>query len=165
MQRVRQRRPELRILEILGWIVFQMTLRDEKAEHATNRCERARHASRGNAGAAQRLEVANDVYALDAIELDGLIAEPVAEMPQIDVICGERVLGEPFLDREVIEKDRHVGDEVRRAFRLLSLDLSRFSLRCHSERSEQSGGWAVAPTPAQIPRYARDDIVATTSAM
>jgi hypothetical protein len=60
-----------------------MPLRDEEAKQSANCRERACYRTRRNAGAAQPLEVLDDVDALDALEIDALVAEPVAEVPQI----------------------------------------------------------------------------------
>src|SRR5438270_8287509 len=137
-----------------------MTLRDEKSEHPPNRCKCARHAARRNPGNALRLKIANDVNALDAIELEVLIAKPHAEFAQVRFVSRERVPGETFLDREVVAKNRHVRRLVRRFTQRL--------LRCHSERSEEPGRRAARCPRHPLPdlRYARDDTeVATVSAI
>src|SRR5437588_4854659 len=85
-----------------------MPLRDEKAKHPAERRQRARHRSRGDPRAAQRLEVADDVEPLDLLEPHLLIGEPRAESPQVGAIRRERILGQSFLDGEVVEVERQV---------------------------------------------------------
>src|SRR5205085_11861658 len=63
-----------------------------------------------------RLEVADDVKALDFFQLDVMIGQPRAEAPQVGAVRRKRVLGQSLLHREVVEVQRQVcGLEVHSA--------------------------------------------------
>src|SRR5437899_2859779 len=94
-----------------------MPLRGEKAKHAADRRQRARHRARGDPRPAQRLKVANDVQPLDALQLDLVIGEPLSEALQIRSVRRERVLRQPLLDGEVVEVNGEIGDEEGDALR------------------------------------------------
>src|SRR5438128_7034178 len=98
-----------------------MPFRHEKTKHPPDRRQRACDRPRRDSGRAKRLKVADDVNWLDGVELSLLIGEPMTEMTEIGLIRGQRILRQPFLDREVIEKDRQPCQKVRSRLFLLGI--------------------------------------------
>src|SRR5438309_13781 len=74
--------------------------------------------SRGNAGGAKRLKVADDVLPLDGA--DFAFVEPFAELTEVGAVGRERIFRQSFLDGEIVEVK------------------SQICVHCHPERSEEA---------------------------
>ena len=91
LNRLREVRPQLRILEILRGVFGEVSLGDEKAEQAANRRQCPGHRSGRDPRPTKRSKVLDDMDPLDLLGGDSLIGQPVTEVPQVGGIRGQRV--------------------------------------------------------------------------